>query len=279
MIVTRTQLLPCFVLILISCDKPTEKLSAFKNESLPPRITKAIRMVEDDNPPTTPAQMRETVEKIEKITSPQERDQALYQAVWECLEIDPQLAQQELQKLTIGCVERNQLIQEMASRQIEKGLAQAIEWIETLQDDHEKSLAFDSIALIMAESEPEKAAQLLSDSGIAGHDFDVAVVQVVQRWASSSPQNAAQWVMLFENDDVRKAGLKTIAATWSRDDPQKAMMWLADIENPNIHQEASTGMVEAILDLPESRQEEVLKLTTPEIRDRFEELKSITGGS
>jgi hypothetical protein len=57
------------------------------------------------------------------------------------------------------------------------------------------------------------------------------------------------------------------------------MIWLADIQNPNIHHEASTGMVEAILDLPESRQEEVLKLTTPEFRDRFEKLKSITQGS
>jgi hypothetical protein len=279
MIVTRNYLLPCLGLILISCDKPTEKLSTSAKESLPPRITKSISSTREDDLPTSPAQLRDTLKKAEEITSTKERDQALCEAVRECLETDPQLAQESLQKLTIGCVERNQLIQEIASHQADQGVNRAIEWIETLSDDHEKSLAYDSIALIVAENEPEKAAQMLSDSGVAGHDFDVAVVQVVQRWASSSPQNAAKWVMLFDNDEVRKAGLRAIASTWSRNNPQEAMTWLADIANPAIHQEASAGMVEAIMNLPESRQEDVLKLTTPDIRDRFEKLKSIYNDS
>jgi hypothetical protein len=278
MIVTRNHLLPCLGLILISCDKSAEKLGTSAKESLPPRITKSIRAPREDELPASPAQLRDTIKKAEEIISPKERDQALCEAVRECLDTDPKLARDSFQKLTIGCAERNQLIQEIASHQADQGVKQAIEWIETLDDDHEKSLAYDSIALIVAENEPEKAAQMLSDSGVAGHDFDVAVVQVVQRWASSAPQNAAEWVMLFNNDEVRKAGLKAIASTWSRNNPQEAMNWLADIANPTIHQEASAGMVEAIMNLPESKREAVLKLTTPDIRDRFEKFKSVSNG-
>lgn len=279
MIVTRNHLLPCLGLVLFSCDKPTEKLSTSAKESLAPHITKSIRASLEEKQPASPSRLRDTVKKAEEVTYPKERNQALCEAVRECLETDPHLAQEGFQKLTTGCVERNQLIQEIASHQADQDVNQAIEWIETLNNDHEKSLAYDSIALIVAENEPEKAAQMLSDSGVAGHDFDVAVVQVVQRWASSSPQNAAQWVMLFDNDEVRKAGLKAIASTWSRNNPQEAMTWLAAIENPTIHHEASSGMVEAIMDLPESRREAVLKLTTPDIRDRFEKFKSVSNGS
>ena len=51
--------------------------------------------------------------------------------------------------------------------------------------------------MIIAETDPQRAATLLSESGIAGRTFDVATVQVIQRWATQSQSRAAAWVALF----------------------------------------------------------------------------------
>jgi hypothetical protein len=261
---------------MASCDKPRDLPKVSESKIAPPRITKSTRPPKEDDLTPSAAQLHQSMKQAAAISSPKERDQALGQAIWDCLEQDPSLAQEGFRKLSIGSVERNQLIQYFASLQADESLPQATAWIETLENDQEKSLGYDSIAIAIAETEPEKAAQILSDSGIAGRDFDIAVVQVVQQWANSSPQNACRWVSLFDNGEVRRAGLKAIVATWTRSNPQDAMTWLGTLDNPSIHQEACQGMAETILDLPESRQDEVLKLATPAICASFEKLKGLS---
>jgi hypothetical protein len=273
MIIHR-HILPSLGLLLISCDKPKENSVVAENETSPSRITKSVRPPQNDELTVTPTQLRENLKQAAEITSPKERDQALQEIIWDALELDPELARQGFKQLTSGSPERNQLIQHFALRLAEASLEQAVEWAATLENDQEKSLAYDKISLVLAESEPAKAAQMLSESGVAGRDFDVAVVQVVQRWAANSPADAAAWVSLFDDSEARRAGLKTVVATWSRTDPQATMAWLGTLQNPSIHQEASTGMAETILDLPESRQDELLRLVSPEIRASFEKLKA-----
>ena len=239
----------------------------------PPRVTKTLRPPRTE-PLSTPEELRETFKKAEEIQSPQERNHALEEVVWDALELDPQLAAEGFLKLTPGSEEKNRLIQHYAMRLAEQSFDEAIKWAATLQDEKEQSLAYDNIALVLAESEPERAAQLLSESGVAGRDFDVAVVQVLQRWAALAPEGAAGWVVLFDAGEARSAGLKAVVGTWSRSDPQAALNWLGSLQNPAIHQEAVNGMAETILEMPEGSQDDLLRLVTPEIRSRFESLKT-----
>jgi hypothetical protein len=190
------------------------------------------------------------------------------------LELDPHLAAEAFLKLKPGSEEKNRLIQHYAMRLAEQSLDEAMKWAATLQSEEEQSLAYDNIALVLAESEPERAAQLLSESGIAGRDFDVAVVQVLQRWAASSPEGAAGWVVLFEAGEARTAGLKAVVGIWSRTDPEAALGWLDNLQNPEIRGEASQGLAQSILDLPEGAQDEMLRRVTPDVRSRFEILKT-----
>lgn len=271
--ITHRHILPSLGLLLISCDKPKENSAVAENETSPSRITKSIRTPLNDELTVTPTQLREALKQAAEITTPKERDQALQEIIWDALELDPELARQGFKQLTSGSPERNQLIQHFALRLAEASFEQAVEWATTLENDQEKSLAYDNIALVLAESEPEKAAQMLSESGVAGRDFDIAIVQVVQRWAANSPTDAAAWVSLFNDSEVRRAGLKAIVTTWSSIDPQATMAWLGTLQNPSIHQDASAGMAETILELPDSRQDELLRLATPEIRASFEKLK------
>jgi hypothetical protein len=263
----------CLALLLSSCDKP-EKVSVVPEKpATPPRVTKTLRPARTE-PRGTPEELREIFKKAEEIQSPKERNHALEAVIWDALEIDPQLASEGFFKLTPESEEKNRLIQHYAMRLAEQSLDEAITWAATLENEKEQSLAYDNIALVLAESEPERAAQLLSESGVAGRNFDVAVVQVLQRWAGLAPEGAAGWVVLFDAGEARSAGLKAVLGTWSRSDPQSALTWLGSLQDPTIQQEAVRGMAETILEMPEGSRDDLLRLASPEIQARFERLKT-----
>ncbi|MGL4401631.1 MAG: hypothetical protein ACRCXD_17355, partial [Luteolibacter sp.] len=271
--IRRRPLFCCLTLVLVSCDKPKETATIPEKSPAPRRATKSARPLSSE-PVSTPEEIRETFENAQAIQSPEHRNKALEEVVWDALELDPHLAAEAFLKLTPRSEEKNRLIQHYAMRLAEQSLDEAMQWAATFHSEEERSLAYDNIALVLAESEPERAAQMLSESGIAGRDFDVAVVQVLQRWAASSPEGAAGWVVLFEEGEARSAGLKAVVGIWSRTDPEGALVWLDSLQNPAIRQEASDGLAQSILDLPEGSQDDLLRRVSPDIRSRFESLKT-----
>lgn len=271
---TRFFLLCWLGLMLLSCEKPRELKAPPENQDPPPpRVTKVDRSAREDHP-ATPEQLQSNLKTAENIESPEQRNKALEEVIWNSLELAPELAQEGFRKLAPGSEEKKRLIQHFAMRQAEDALPDAISWASTLDTDLEKSLAFDSIALVLAESDPLRAAQMLSESGVAGRDFDVAVVQVVQRWAAISAADAAAWVVLFEPGEARRAGLKEVVAVWSRANPEGTLSWMDSLQDPAIHQEAVSGMAQTILELPEDGRHDLLQFATPEIRSSFEKLQA-----
>ncbi len=264
-------------LLLVACDKPKKIAAEPAAQADGPRVTKSNRPAPDELPKSRD-QVRATLIKAEQISSPEERNRALAAAIWDALDLEPELAREGLQKLTAGSEEKNRLIQHFAMRLAEQNVEEAVQWAAALETDEEKSLAFGKIALVLSEKEPERAAHLLSDSGVVGREFDVAVVQVVQRWAAQSPVDAAAWVVSFDPGEARSAGLKETISVWARNDPQAAFTWIAAIQDQQIHQEAVAGMAGSLLEQPESVQTALLKLASPEIRDSFEKLKAESGG-
>lgn len=260
-------------LLLAACDKPKNAAPEAASPTDPPRVTKSVRSTPPESPKSRD-QLVAAFKQAEEIASPEERNRALAEAIWDSLELDPGLARGGLQKLTAGSDEKNRLIQHLAMRLAEQNVDEAVKWAAALETEDEKSHAFGKIALVLSEKDPAGAAHLLSDSGVAGREFDVAVVQVVQRWAAQSPADAAAWVVLFDPGEARSAGIKETISVWLRNDPQAALAWIAAIQSEQIHQEAVAGMAESILEQPESVQKDLLNLATPETRAAFEKLKT-----
>ncbi|MBJ7424905.1 MAG: hypothetical protein JHD23_10480 [Akkermansiaceae bacterium] len=270
--ITNITFLTLLSLWLVSCEK-SKNQAAVTEQSKQARVTKSERP-ERDELAATPAELREMMKRAVTIQSPQEREQALQEIVWNAIEIDPDLAQEAFLQMTPGSEEKNQLIQHFAMTLAGENHEAAMQWAAGLKNDQEEALALNSIALVLSENDPVKAAQILSDSGVAGRDLDVAVVQVIQRWADISPADAAAWVQLFDSGEARQAGLKAIISTWIRADPRGTMSWISSLQRPEIYQDATLGMAETIFDLPVSEQEEMLKIAAPEVRAHFEKLKS-----
>lgn len=276
--VARFFQLLCLGLLVASCDKPKKSVTVPAAQTDGPRVTKSNRSAPDD-PPKSRDQLLAAFKQAEEMSSPEEKNRALAEAIWDALELEPELARAGLQKLTAGSDEKNRLLQHFAMRLAEQNVDEAVKWATALETEDEKSQAFGKIALVLSENDPQRAARLLSDSGVAGREFDVAVVQVVQRWAAQAPADAAAWVVLFDPGEARSAGLKETLSVWSRNDPQAAFAWIAAIQDEQIHREAVAGMAESILEQPESIQQERLKLATPEMRAVFEKLKAGAGGN
>lgn len=260
-------------LLLVSCDKPEKNPDAPDKAAAAPRATKSTRQALDD--PSKPRdRLRAAFKKAGEIAAPEERNQALAAAVWEALELDPQLAREGFLQLCAGSEEKNRLVQHFAMRLAEQNVDDAVRWASALETETEKSLAFGKIALVLSEKEPARAARLLSDSGVAGREFDVAVVQVVQRWAAESPADAAAWVVLFDPGEARGAGLKTVLSLWAMNDPQAALAWIAAIPDETVRHQATLAMAEALGEQPESVQDGLLQQATPGLRARLEKTKA-----
>ncbi len=263
----------CLALTLAACDKSKKTAHEPADEPNKPRVTKSYRSAPDLllKPQD---QIIAAFKEAEEIREPEEKNRALAAAIWDAMDLEPEMARQAMQKLTAGSEEKNRLIQHFAMRLTEQNVDEAVQWATALETEEEKSLAFGKIALVLSQDEPERAAHLLSDSGVAGREFDVAVVQVVQRWAAQAPADAAAWVVLFDAGEARRAGLKETLAVWARSAPQATFSWIAGIPDAQIREEAATGMIQTILDQPESVQQDLLKLAPPEMQAEFEKLKA-----
>ncbi|MEO8616513.1 MAG: hypothetical protein ABI600_15325 [Luteolibacter sp.] len=269
-------------LLLAACEKPP-KISGhqelgLKSPAAPPTVTKSQRPP-SDNLPEARETPRVLLDEATRISAPEDRNIAIAAVVWENLELDPKLALEAFQQLTPGTVERLRLIQHLAMRLAEQDIEKAIQWAATLDSSEEISLAYGKISLVLAETDPERAANLISDSGIAGREFDVALVQVIQRWAASKPADAAAWVVLFDPGEARTASMKTVVSLWAKNDMQANLAWIGTLQNKDLRQEATVAMAEAILQQPPGIQAEWKQLVSPEVRAAFENLREQAEGA
>jgi len=268
----RFRLLFCLSLLLVSCDKPAVKRGTSDPDvkpKAPPAVTKSIC----ETSPDAREKVRDSLDEANRISSPEERANAVAAIVWDSLELDPKLAADAFQQLTPGAAQRVRLVQHLAMRLAEEDVDAAIKWADALENPDEISFAYGKIALVIAETDPERAANLLSESGIAGREFDVALVQVIQRWAAAKPADAAAWVVLFDAGEARTASMNTVVSLWAKSDAPAAFGWIGSIENDALREEARQAMAEAILQQSPPVQNEWLKLASAEVRNAFEKLK------
>jgi hypothetical protein len=205
------------------------------------------------------------------IESPAARDKAIAEVAWNALETEPGLACEAFLKLPTGSTEKIRLIQHYAMRLAEQNPDEALAWAATLGSEVEIAAANSQIALAIAETDPHRAANLLSETGIAGRGFDVAVVQVVQRWAARSPPDTAAWVGSFPPGPARETGIKIIADRWLQADARAAFSWMATLQDAGVRKEAALGLEETILQQSKDIRDTWLQHADDGIRSELEQ--------
>lgn len=238
---------PC--MLLVCCDK--QGTSESQNRETSPTTKSSDRNLtstqEREERPSKPP--RDMLAEADALT-PVEREKALAAIAWDAIETDPQIAHEAFGKMSPGSPEKIRLIQHYAMRLAAENMDEAIEWAEALENQSEKSAALSQIAVVLAETDPQRAANILVDANIPGRDFDVTVVQVIQRWAAQSPAEAAAWVSMFPQSPAREAGVKVIAERWLPSDAPAAFAWLSGMKDAELRQETARAMEGVILQQP-----------------------------
>lgn len=240
----------CSGLCLVSCDKPDAQTDG-KGKADFSKNPRGKRMLRDATEEQHLA-YDEQIKSALRIESRSSREKALADIAWNAMESDPEAAHQAFQYLPEGGAEKIRLIQHYAMRLAEQNADEAIEWAETFENASENSAAIGHVALEIAEADPLRAAKLLSESGITGRDFDVVLVQVIQRWAAQSPQESATWVSSFPQGEARVAGIRTIMDQWLVREPAAAFGWLDRIEDESVRKETARVMQGVILQQPKT---------------------------
>lgn len=254
------------VLLFVGCDKQQGvERSGDNTENTKSKVTRSSRPPREE-----PAEVAEdphvalkTALEIQAITA---RDQALAEVAWNSLELDPEVAREAFDALSADSAEKTRLLQHFAMRHAERNPEEALAWAETLGSEKAIADAKGQIALVLAESDPERAAGILSESGIAGREFDVSAVQVLQRWAAKSPPEAAAWVAMFPAGQSREAGIKTVVSAWVKADTKAAFAWMAALQDEAIRHESTLAMTEALLQQPEEVRTSWLELADSKTR-------------
>lgn len=211
-------------LSLVSCDKPgVDRLADDETARQQPQNRRHISL----RTPVDPvAELRERLSTANAITSPAAREKALTEVAWNAIGLHPETAHEAFRQLPVGSPEKLRLIKHYAMRAAGQNPEQAIEWAVTLETESETCTALCHIALEIAATDPVHAANLLSEFGIEGRDFDVALVQVVQRWAATTPPDAAEWVAGFSPGAARQASIQAVMERWLPHDARAAFDWL-----------------------------------------------------
>jgi hypothetical protein len=269
-VIHRPFIIFCFALSLCSCDKSG---SANAGKEAPAADTPREGRGHASRKPTPGplAALRIELEEAIKIERPSERAQALAHVAWNALETNLEIAHEAYLRLPADSPEKIRLIQHYALRLAEQDPKEALAWAESLGTELEVATAKCQIALALADTEPLRAANLLSESGVEGRDFDVAVVQVIQRWATQSLPDAADWVSSFPSGQLREAGIKVIASHWLPRDPTAAFAWLDSMNDTRIRAEAARAMEGVILQQTNDIRDSWLKNTDARIIRELEQ--------
>lgn len=232
-------------LLLAACDKPrgsggTDETTASGEASGTKRSARPKR----EHPSDAEQDPRAALQAAAKLPSQEEREKAIADIVWDALELDPALAREAFSQLTPDSAETIRLIQHSAMRLAESDPAEAMKWADSLGTEKEIAAAKCQIALVLAENEPLRAAGILSESGVEGREFDVAAVQVLQRWAAKSPPDAAEWVAAFPAGAARPAGIKEVVSRWLGSDAEAVFAWKAHLEDSTVRNEVVSALVE-----------------------------------
>jgi len=261
----------CLGLFISSCDqKPVHSKDSASPDasSTPPAVTKTQR-AKAEKTVLSEESLRESLSALEKLPSLEEREAAIASLAWDHAEENRNLALEVMDRLAVNRPERERLIEHFAMRFAEQDLDRAIVWARGLKSPEEISIALGRISLVMAATDPSRAAHLISESGMKGRQFDVAVVQIIQRWAAKNPAETAAWVQLFEPSTARTAGIQQTLSLWAKTDGLAAVAWIKSLTDESLRKDATQAMADFILAQPQATQHEWAGKTTPEIESEI----------
>lgn len=149
------------------------------------------------------------------------------------------------------------------------------DWVAGLKDEQLKAGAAARLAGILAESDPQGAADWASSLGTEA--MKRAAQSIVERWVDDDLDAAQTWVNSQPEDVVASAGSAMVEGILKKKDPAAASEWLSTYEgNPAFDDSVRTLVWRSMTDTPELAADWIMKLSSE--RDQERTFHRVLGG-
>ena len=125
--------------------------------------------------------------------------------------------------------ERERLLGYAVSQWASTEPALATAWAKQVPDANLRQRLLGEVAIGSAKADAAGAATLVSTALIPGETQERAAVAIVQRWAQTSPADAAAWVLRFPDVPARQQAVENLVSLWAVQDSRAAKAWLQSL--------------------------------------------------
>lgn len=185
------------------------------------------------------------------------------------MESTPDLALQAILELPVGSAEKEPLLQVYAQNLGKENADSAILWANSLLDESERNLAKEQISLVLKETEPLAAMQVLPEVFSAETGLLPAAEQVLTTWVVKDPEKALAWVSELPEGKTRNAGFESALAKWLQTDAESALKW-ANAQQYSNQPEIIEGLAFATNGYLEATRLSILEKAAPRLREELE---------
>ena len=193
--------------------------------------------------------------QLHQTTSGEEQADAVVRKIWDSISADPAAAWSSVESQALPEDQRRSLLAQCTTIYTLQDRDAALQWAENATLGEEREFAISRIAVAWAASDPKAAAEFLRSKGIAGHDDEVAAVQILQLWAQRSGPEASIWAFSLPSESLRQSGLEAVSEQWLIHDAAGCGEWLSRQETGPLYDAVVAAAAEALdRHIPEIRQ-------------------------
>jgi hypothetical protein len=121
---------------------------------------------------------------------------------------------------------------------------EARSWAQDISDEVLRTRLIGAIAMTLGDTNPIAAANLALEEMPAGKAQDDAIVGIVQRWAQTNPEAAADWVAGFPAGALRDAAMENVVKLWADQDRNSAGLWINGLDRESGRDSAARAYAE-----------------------------------
>jgi hypothetical protein len=144
--------------------------------------------------------------------------------------------------------ERNDLLVHAISQWATADAPAAAAWADKVPDRHLRERLVGAVAAALADQDGRAAATMAFRELAPGEEQDRTAVAVVQRWAQSSPSDAASWVSRFPEAPAGMAAAENLVSIWAAQDIEGAGEWAEQLREGPLRETALLAYTRAVKD-------------------------------
>jgi hypothetical protein len=253
--------------LLLACDSAKEDAVTDSGPADPPPASTRVQRAPRESTNSQKSKFQNAINKAFEIEDVEERELALADIAVQACESAPSISSEALSHLPAGGEVRASVIARIVAVLLERNAEEALDWAQTLPFKDDTALAREEIAAALSESDPERAAKLVMETSKDHQEPSEAAVMVLQTWASTAPQAAADWVAKLPPGPARESGIKAIASVWMSSDAKAVLAWVGGIRHEETKKEYTRGLIGALSEIPEPIREVYLQEVDPALRE------------